>query len=109
MIWIFVFVLFVGMLASRTTTVMARGDIEERHPARIMLSFFGMISTFVTLVTGFFLFDWWMPIVAFLVISVAVGFIAIGKRLALLFLSAPVQHAVTIAGAGYLGWHAWLI
>ncbi|KNH02751.1 transporter [Qipengyuania citrea LAMA 915] len=107
MFWIWLFTFSMGMLASRTNTVLARGNIEDHSPANITLGFLGMISTFALIVVGFWLFDWWVPIISFVVISLIVGFIAVGDRLVFLFQTSALQNLAAMGGAGYLGWQAW--
>jgi hypothetical protein len=98
--------LFIGMATSRSATLMARGGVQPTNLAASLVGFLAMIATCGLIVLGFFLYSWWVPIVCFLGISIALAFLITRSTLRFFHVAEPVMGIATVLLCGY-GWYAW--
>jgi hypothetical protein len=103
---IYVLALALGITNSRVATVMSRGGEEPTTLPGAMLGFVAMACTFGLLALGFFLYSWWVPIAAFVVIGLTLAFIVTRTTLAFFHLINPGLAVATIVLCGY-GWWSW--
>jgi type II secretory pathway component PulF len=100
--------LLAGMIASRTSTVMMRGGYEETNTFRSFVGLLSMIATFGLISLGFVLFEWWVPIVAFIGISILMDFLVTRQTLGAFCVAIPIFGIISTAGCAY-GWYAWTV
>ncbi|WP_281222106.1 hypothetical protein [Photobacterium sanguinicancri] len=91
-----------GMIASYSETVAGRGGIQREHSLFAVITFLSMISTFSLIIWGFMNLNWWIPIVAFLGISILQAFLMGRTRFIFFYAIAPILGLITIALASYI-------
>jgi hypothetical protein len=99
---IFVCGLCLGLVASRVTTVAARGDIEQQNRFFISLNFIGLIATLSYFVYGFVLLRWYWPVGVFIIGSALAGLAVNNQTLERLFRTLPLINLASIVIAVYL-------
>jgi hypothetical protein len=100
---IFIVTIALALISGRVTAVAARGGVHVVNtPSEIGIGFLGMIDGYVALVSGFFIFDWYIPIAVFVGLSIFAGLVVSGKRLLVLMQSVAFVDALVIAGTVYL-------
>lgn len=108
MVYIFLTSLLCGLICSRVTTILARGQLDDNRVIAIFLNLFGMIATFLIIITSFFIFSWWVPITAFVVGSFLVGLLIMSPRIVFFAKVSPILNIFAVIGSAILVYEAWI-
>jgi CHASE2 domain-containing sensor protein len=98
--------LFCGIATVRATTIMDRARVKDRSFAFSIISGLSLLATFGLVGLGFLIYEWWIPIVATLAMSLLVGIVVIRATHGFFYRAVPVTGLVTIAICAY-GWLKW--
>lgn len=87
--------LFFGLLTARAGTIADRGGIEPT-PIVVSITFASMLCTFSIVVWGFIYLSWWLPILAFVVLSLVVGSVVTRGTWTSFYQAIPVTGLIAI-------------
>ncbi len=106
--FIFLVSLAVAVTSGRVALIAMRGGIDSvRTPSEAIIGFVGMIAGYVVLVEGFFLFEWYTPILSFLALNFVVGAIVSRAVFSVLIQFVALLDLCVTSAAIYLGFHAF--
>lgn len=103
--------IYLALLSAHVTTVMARGNYEHTTPFPIFASFFRMLLTFAAVISGFWAFDWYLPILAFVGGGLLVG-VTLARNnelLGWLFRAQAVLDVLIVAALCFLISTIWFV
>ena len=95
--------IFFGVLTARAGTIADRGGIQQTNTAIILIGFGAMVSTFAIMIWGFISFSWWIPLIAFIPISLLVGLLVGPANWVIFYRATPVTGLIAI-GVTTIAW-----
>ena len=95
----------IGIVGARATSIAGRGGILHRSIFSTATSFIGMLALFFLLIGGFWFFNWYIPVTAFLAGTI-LGTIAVGHNSwSIFFQLSNVADLIVIAMAASMILH----